>query len=150
MTYIFVKHRADGKYEVRFTAQSGRDYRHLLMALRAYVPESMRTFRCLSRTWVIENQCRHEVELWVVKMTEEVNPAVEFFCERDKAWDATVEESYRTLHVLPSAPWEVVRSAYYALGGLCQADGSDGGEQLERLNAAYETLMAELKRDDHN
>jgi hypothetical protein len=150
MTYIFVKHRTDGKYEIRFNTRSSRDYRQMLAALRAYVPASRRTFRNSSRTWVIENTCGNEVELWLARMIEDLNPAVEFFCERDKAWDATVEESYRTLHVLPSAPWEVVRSAYYALGGLCQANGSDGGEQLERINAAYETLMAELKKDDHD
>lgn len=146
--YIFVKHRTDGKYEVRVAAQSSRDYKQMIMSLRIYVPESMRTFKHLPRTWVIENQCRNEVGLWVVKMTEALDPTVEFFCERDGAWEATVGESYRTLHVLPSAPWEVVRNAYEGLVEIYHVRGGGDREQLERLHAAYDKLRNELRKGD--
>jgi hypothetical protein len=103
MTYIFVKHRMDGKYEVRFSAESGRDYRRMLLGLRVYVPGSMRAFKEQTRTWVVEARCGKEVELWLARMIEDINPAAELYCERNEAGEAAVSENYRTLHVLPTA-----------------------------------------------
>ena len=54
MTYIFVRHRRDGKYEVRFTAENDRYYRRMLLSLRAYIPLAAREFDSKARTWVVE------------------------------------------------------------------------------------------------
>ena len=147
MTYIFVKHRHDGKYEIRFRAREREDYRQLLMSLQAYVSIDSRAFNFQAKTWLIEGKCQREIERWLARVVEELNPSVEFFCERQDAWKETVEESYRTLHVTPSAPWEVVRNAY---AGLIELYRTTDGEpsRLERVNVAYERLREELKKND--
>jgi hypothetical protein len=143
VTFVFVKHRHDGKYEIRFRAREREDYRRMLMSLYAYVPRNMHEFDSKARTWVVEGKCQREIERWLARMIEELNPSVEFFCEREEAWNEAVSESYRILHLLPSAPWEVVQGTYNILIDICRDPG-----QRARVDEAYERLRKELKKDD--
>jgi hypothetical protein len=147
VTYVFVKHRRDGKYEIRFRARDREDYRQLLMSLQAYVSVDSRAFDFQAKTWLVEGKCQREIERWLARVVEDLNPSVEFFCERQDAWKEAVEESYRTLHVLPSAPWQVVRGAYHGLVELYRTTDGEPG-RLERVNVAYERLKEEFEKDD--
>jgi hypothetical protein len=147
MTYIFVRHRRDGKYEVRFNAEQTQDYRRMLLSLKTYFPVVAREYNSKLRTWLIEDKSGNEVDRWRAKMVEELNPLMEFVCERQDVWEAAIQESYRTLHVLPSAPWDVVHGAYLVLGALCRTTDA-GPDQLERINVAYERLRQEFEKDD--
>jgi hypothetical protein len=142
MTYVFVKHRRDGKYEIRFRAREREDYQRLRMGLYAYVPADKYRFDSYARTWVVEGEYGKEIERWLAVAIEVFNPTVEFFCEREEAWRDTVKEAYRTLHVQPSAPWEVVQGAYNILIDLCRDPG-----QRKRIDEAYERLRQELTKD---
>jgi hypothetical protein len=119
----------------------------MLTSLYVYVPTNMHAFDAGARTWVVDEKCGKEIDLWLKRVIEDINPTVEFFCARNEAIDAVIQESYRTLHVLPSAPWQVVRDAYLSLVRLCHEPGGDTVEQLERINKAYETLRSELQKD---
>lgn len=147
MTYIFVKHRRDGNYEVRFRAREREDYGLLRMSLYAFLPADKYSFDHKARTWVVEGEYGKEIERWLAQMVEALNPSVEFICERHDAWENAVEESYRTLHVTPGAPWDVVRSAYLTLVALCRTTDGDP-DRLERVNVAYERLRQEFKKDE--
>lgn len=143
MTYIFIRHRRDGKYEVRFNAEQTQDYRLMLLCLRAYFDPTARVYDPTSRTWLVEDKSGKDVDRWRDRMAQEFNSVIEFFCEREEAWKDEITEAYRILHLLPSAPREVVRNAYACLLELCH-----GSEQAERLNRAFEILRQESKRDD--
>lgn len=147
MTYLFVKHRQDSKYEIRFTSDNDRYYRRMLLGLRAFVPLDARGYDSAARTWVVEGRCGKEVERWVARVVEDLSPAVEFICERQDAWEAAAKESYRSLHLQPSAPWEVVHAAYLSLIELWRTTDGDPG-RLERINAAYERLRQEFEKDE--
>lgn len=147
MTYVFVRHRRDGKYEVRFNAEQTQDYRRMLSSLKTYFDPTARVYDYKSRTWLVEDKSGHDVDRWRAKMVEELNPLMEFVCERHEAWEEAIEESYRTLHVQPGAPWEVVQGAYNILADLCHAPGGDPG-RLAQIDIAYERLRVELKKAD--
>jgi hypothetical protein len=53
------------------------------------------------------------------------------------AQDAT---AYRTLHLLPSAPPELVRAAYKVLAKRCHPDAGGSTQAMQRINAAYAVL----------
>ena len=112
MTHIFVKHRQDGQYEVRFGAREREDYRRRRGSLYVHIPADKYEFDHKARTWFVEGECGKEIERWRARMIEDLDPSVEFFYERHDVWEEAVKESYRTLHILPSAPWDVVRSTY--------------------------------------
>lgn len=147
MTFVFVKHRKDGKYEIRFRAREREDYQRLRMGLYAYVPADMYKFDHKARTWLVEGKCKREIERWLATVIEDLNPTVEFFCERQDAWKEAVEESYRALHVTPGAPWEVIRGAYY---GLVEHYGKSEGanDSTERAHVAYGRLRAVFEEGD--
>lgn len=147
MTYIFIKHRRDRKYEVRFNAEQTRDYRLILLSLKTHFDPTARVYDPRTRTWLIEDKSGNDVDRWRAKMVEELCPLMEFVCERQKVWEEAIEESYRTLHVLPSAPWEIVQSAYNILADLCTAPGGDRS-RLAQIETAYERLRKELKEDE--
>lgn len=146
MTYIFVRHRLDGKYDVRFNAERTQDYRRMLLSLKTYFDPTARTYDPRARTWLVEDKSGNDVDRWRAKMIEELNPLMEFVCERHDAWEDAVKESYGALHVQPGAPWEVVRSAYLALIALYHTTEGDP-DRLERINVAYERLREEFEKD---
>jgi hypothetical protein len=146
MTYIFVKHRRDGKYEVRFNAEQTQDYRRMLLSLKTYFDPTARAYDPRTRTWLVEDKSGNDVDRWRAKMVEELNPLMEFVCERQDAWEEAVKESYRVLHLQPSAPWDVVRSAYLTLLALHRTTDAEPS-QLERVNVAYERLRQEYKQE---
>ncbi len=49
-------------------------------------------------------------------------------------------EAYSQLHLLPTAPIEVIRAAHRALAALHHPDRGGSGEKMVAINAAYETL----------
>ncbi len=49
-------------------------------------------------------------------------------------------DPYQTLHLLPSAPLEVVKAAYRALAVLTHPDHGGDVAEMQRINAAYERL----------
>lgn len=147
MTYIFVRHRLDGKYDIRFNAGQTHDYRRMLLSLKTYFGPDTRVYDSNSRTWLVEDKSGNDVDRWRAKMIEELNPLMEFVCEREEAWKGAVKEAYRTLHITPVAPWEVVHAAYLSLIELWRTTDGDPG-RLERLNAAYERLRQEFEKDE--
>lgn len=90
MTCVFVKHRRDGKYEIRFNAERTQDYRRMLLSLKTYFGPSSRVYDSKSRTWLVEDKSGKDVDLWRAKMVEELNPLMEFVCECHDAWEDAV------------------------------------------------------------
>lgn len=50
------------------------------------------------------------------------------------------EDPYRTLHLLPSAPWEVIQAAYKALAFLFHPDRGGDQDQFRNVDRAYQQL----------
>jgi hypothetical protein len=93
VTYIFVRHRRDGKYEVRFNAEQTQAYRRMLSSLKTYFDPTSRAYDPRTRTWLVEDKSGNDVDRWRAKMVEELNPLMEFVCERQDAWEEAVKES---------------------------------------------------------
>jgi hypothetical protein len=144
MTYIFLKHRGDGNYDLRIRALNTSDYRQMLTRLEAYIPSSSRKFDVETRTWNIQGEYKREIELWVAGVIEQLNPLYEFYCERHEAWESKVAESYRTLHLAPGAPQEVVKAVYHQLVKTYRLDGGDSDNRLDTLSDAYEFIMKHI------
>jgi curved DNA-binding protein CbpA len=62
--------------------------------------------------------------------------------EAAKARAAKASDPYVTLHLLPSAPPEVVKAAYKALAVLNHPDKGGETEVMQRINDAYRRLAA--------
>jgi hypothetical protein len=144
MSYIFLKHRADGKFDLRINALNNGDYRRMVARLKAYIPSSARAFDMNSKTWAIQEEYQREIDLWVARVMEELNSSHQFYCERLDAWNAKVAESYRLLHLRVGAPREVVTAAYQQLVVLRRMDEEGSHEQAEKLDKAYEFIMRHI------
>ncbi len=60
-----------------------------------------------------------------------------------------VERAYVTLFLLPTAPRCVIRAAYRALAGELHPDVGGTTSEMQRLNAARDTLTSWLDADAH-
>ena len=59
--------------------------------------------------------------------------------------DARLYESFKQLHLLSSAPWALVRSAYKILSKQHHPDFGGSHEQMVKINTAYDYLSQHYK-----
>jgi hypothetical protein len=123
---------------------SDRDaFAFLIESLKDAIPAYDRTYSPASREWFIHASARADLELWLDDAREVCGASVE--------WQPTKHErtytpqpptsAYTTLHLLPSAPPEVVRASYKALAQLVHPDKPGGDtEAMRKINEAYERL----------
>ena len=56
-------------------------------------------------------------------------------------------DPYSVLHLLPSAPWEVIKAAYKALAGLHHPDHGGSPEAFRIIQESYEELEKKCQLD---
>jgi hypothetical protein len=98
--------------------------------------------RAASREWFIAASARADLEMWLDDAREVCGASVEWQPSKGKERPRprTVTDAFATLHLLPSAPPEVVRASYKALAQLVHPDKGGDVRAMQRLNEAYERL----------
>ncbi len=114
----------------------------LIESLKDRIPAYDRTYSPASREWFIHASARDDLEMWLDDAREVCGASVEWQpTKHERTYTRTVPDAFATLHLLPSAPPEVVRASYKALVQLVHPDKPGGDtEAMQRLNAAYERL----------
>jgi DnaJ domain len=123
---------------------------HLVSCLKDYVPASERRYDPPSKTWFV-------TMAWsttAIGLVRRIYPDVEVIDQRNW-WDdrddkpplrdrARGSDPYAALHLLPSAPPELIESAYRTLAMLCHPDRGGDTPTMQAINGAYERLKARL------
>ncbi len=149
-------------FEVRVKSVDQDAFYLVINDLKQRVPSHLRTYNLAFRSWFIKRQAAHYLCEWIEQARDAFDASVEGDpgpwtrgCRPD--WQSTYEyddgesyspprpksiDPYQTLHLLPSAPPEVVRAAYKALAMKHHPDhGGDVGA-MQRINDAYRRLAA--------
>lgn len=97
-----------------------------------------------------------EKKLWLVSISKKAEllrmianyfDTIEFLDERLMPKAKNLEdENYRMLHLLPTAPLELIKAAYRTLALIYHPDRNSGnGEKMTKLNVAYTNVMKNFK-----
>jgi hypothetical protein len=108
----------------------------LVAAIKANVPGRLRAYDPTSRAWHIAPNAWSIIERVALRSGYRIDNA--HTAPRRTAADGV--EEYNTLHLLPSAPPEVVAAAYRALAKLHHPDAGGDTATMQRINTAYKRL----------
>ncbi len=155
MTAIFITKASDGAHSVRLSSHDTYTFKMMIEALKDYVPACHRVYVPDRKTWRVDGYAHDCLHGWLAYARATFNARIEWI------GGATYEDyeaecpppytppprpkpvdPYKTLHLLPSAPPEVVKAAYKALAMKLHPDHGGDTEEMQRLNAAYRRLAA--------
>jgi DnaJ-domain-containing protein 1 len=142
MTTIYLSLTGD---QVSVTLKSSdRDaFEFLIEALKDRVPAYDRTYSPASKEWLIDASARADLEMWLDDAREVCGASVEWQpTKHERPRTRTAPDAFATLHLLPSAPPEVVRASYKALAMKHHPDHGGDTEAMQKINEAYRRLAA--------
>jgi hypothetical protein len=152
MTTIFVTR--DGQQDFHVKLQSGDSYikKLLLDTLKSFVNPCYRFYDPGTRKWVVGEPATESFRRWLSYARTTFNARIEWigeaYADPEAEWTPpprprqTPGDPYQTLHLLPSAPPEVVKAAYKALAMKLHPDHGGDTEAMQRINDAYRRLAA--------
>jgi hypothetical protein len=162
MTTIHISRVYSG-YHVTFR---GGDFSLCVSTLKSFIPATLRGYTPATRQWFIDEDATTHMRRWLSYAETMIGARVEWiggatYGDSESYADYEPEcppplntppparpkpkavDPYVTLHLLPSAPPEVVKAAYKALATLHHPDKPGGdGERMRVINAAYRRLAA--------
>ncbi len=146
MTTILLSLTGD-QVSVKLKSSDRDAFAFLIEALKDAIPAYDRTYSPASREWFIAASARADLEMWLDDAREVCGARVE--------WQPTKHEhtsgrsprnetnAHAVLHLLPSAPPELIRAAFKCLAQLHHPDKPGGDtEAMQKINEAYRRLAA--------
>ncbi len=134
---------------VGFTGKP-HEFHAALTAFKLIVSEDLRRWNRQSRAWLVNRSA--PLEQWLdyvqsefgAEVIEEIGGAGGQ-SEAANNLANNQGDAYTALHLLPSAPIEVIKAAYRALAILCHPDRGGDEEAMKRVNIAYESITRQLE-----
>jgi hypothetical protein len=150
MTSVYIV-RADSFFRVKLKSDSTADFARCIEALKSAITHDRRSFKTASREWEVDADADAEIKCWLKYCHTEIGADVIWMKGSEHRQRHTHPprehrqkpiDPYVTLHLLPSAPTEVIRAAFKALAMKHHPDHGGDEEQMKRLNAAFKILAA--------
>jgi hypothetical protein len=119
--------------------------RPLVDALKADIPSSLRTYDPASKTWTIAAGCADYAVALLLAYYPNAEIPVQW-----KRTPPTVTapragaEHFQTLHLLPTAPVELIEASYRVLAHLHHPDVGGDLRSMQDLNAAYAAISGRV------
>ncbi|MCS6806314.1 MAG: J domain-containing protein [Acidobacteriota bacterium] len=120
------------------------DSAHFAVALetmKSHIPRHHRRFDAAQRCWMIDPQGQGRLESWLSWMRRELKAEVVYRSphHRSDSLDqrSSLTPAYATLHLLPTAPPELVKAAYHCLARINHPDVGGDTKSMQQINIAY-------------
>lgn len=117
------------------------DFAVALESMKRHIPRHYRRFDAAQRCWMIDPQGQAPLESWLSWMRRELKADVVYSGPhhhsdlRDP--QVSLTPAYATLHLLPTAPLELVKAAYRCLARINHPDVGGDTRSMQQLNIAY-------------
>jgi hypothetical protein len=144
---------------LRWRSPDSDEWHEILDAFKeAFVPHAERSFRESDKTWSVPLRCRTRLHKWAdayfsatyqvwedEEDEAEEEPRASRSGQRDRSGGprpcgSSLEEAYRVLHLLPSAPNEVLDAAHRALIKVHHPDCGGSHEEAVKINRAMDEI----------
>jgi hypothetical protein len=137
-------------YHVTFR---GGNFSPCVSTLKEFIHAYSRSYEPTTRKWFIDEDAYAQLFQWLDYAHAELGARVEWQTSSDRTREKPPEpppakpkpkavDPYVTLHLLPSAPPEVVKAVYKVLAMKHHPDHGGSEETMKRLNEAYGRLLA--------
>ena len=150
MTTVYIV-RADSIFRVKLKSDSTSDFALCIDALKSYIGVPLRSYKPASREWEVDADADDALKCWLTYCHSEIGADVIWLKGGENRQRHTHQpheprpkniDPYVTLHLLPSAPPELVKVAYRCLAQIHHPDHGGDTAAMQRINAAYRRLAA--------
>jgi hypothetical protein len=147
MTTIYIT-RAESGWHVTFR---GGNFTLCVETLKSFLSPHARAYNPTKRAWFIEEDSEARMQKWLAYARTNLGVRVEWVASEagdepkrpTKPHAPSKVAAYAALHLLPTAPPEVVRAAYKALAVIAHPDKPAGDTAtMQTINEAYRELAA--------
>lgn len=111
-----------------------------ILALKGRIPKDYRYWDASEKVWVVN----YSYEKELIALCSTYFSDIAYYGKKKYAKAIQSSPAYQTLHLLPSAPKEVIMAAYRALSKLYHPDVSkdiNATEKMVKINIAFEEVM---------
>ncbi len=153
MTTVFISRESDG-FIIKLKGDDQGAFKLCIETLKSFVRPDLRKYDPAVKVWRVEGRAVASVHRWATYARERIHAEVEWLDGEGEAakeeWSYTPPpraprqkpDAYAALHLLPSAPPEVVKAAYRVLAQLHHPDKGGDTATMQILNEAYRQLAA--------
>ena len=151
MTTIYIAKTYSG-FHVKLKSDDPQVFRECIDTLKSSIAPGQREYNPTTREWFVDEDAADRLRRWLDYCRANLYAVVEWFDgeyqdpERERTPPKRARpkpvDPYQTLHLLPSAPTELVKVAYRCLAQIHHPDHGGDEEQMKRLNAAFKILAA--------
>ena len=151
MTTIYVARTFSG-FHIKLKSDNPDAFRLCIDTLKSAIAPDMRSYNPATREWFVDEDATGRMRRWLEYCRANLYAEVEWldgeaYANPEAEWTPPkpkpkAGDPYQTLHLLPSAPPEVVKAAYKALATLHHPDKGGETEVMQRINDAYGRLLA--------
>ncbi len=148
MTKIIIDHDVSAdEYSVRVKSSDAEGFAYTIASLKRIISVSHRRYEPSEKRWIIKAEGDAELSAWLTSCRRVIQADVEF-TKQDapppppppKPRKPSQVDCFATLHLLPSAPTELVKQAYRVLAVLNHPDKGGDERMMQTINAAYAAL----------
>jgi hypothetical protein len=143
---IFIEKTLFGDFEIKLKSDDSDAFMSAIAALKNCVNPADRAWRPTTKSWCVDASAEFEMGEWIAFCRSNFNAEVTRAKEKrpPRATPKPEADPFATLHLLPSAPVEVVKAAYKALAVIHHPDKGGDAERMKALNAAYTAATGRL------
>ncbi len=156
MTTIIVYRTLGGSYSVKVKALDPDIFRAAITTLKTFVPVANRAYNPTEKLWTVDEYGADCLHRWVDYCRVNLKAEIQWrdpdaSGQSEKTWTPpppprhpTSAEAFKVLHLLPSAPPEVVKAAYRALAQKHHPDHSGDTATMQKINTAFDLLSKQV------
>lgn len=144
-THIIITRDKSGDMFMTIRANDRAVFDSAIRKLKDAVPSDRRSYDPEAREWRINTKARKDFRVWLAFMTTVYGASIEFPYVDDIPPQKShyPPDAFAVLHLLPSAPPEVIKASYRALSHLFHPDKASGDTAaMQRINDAYRQIAA--------
>ena len=150
MTTIFITRDGQQDFHVKLQSADSYVFKSLIDALKNFVSPVYRRYEPATRKWVVGEPAAESFRHWLSYARATFGAQVQWIGEAyedpESEWTPPTKpkavDPYVTLHLLPSAPPELIRAAFKCLAQIHHPDKGGETEVMQRINDAYKQLAA--------
>jgi hypothetical protein len=131
-------------YQVRIMSDDEDDFFAALNRFKEEISRHSRRFKPDGGYWLVERRAKTDLENWLAVMRADYGAEVTRDGEPENEGHP-LGEQYAILHLLPSAPPDLVKAAHRVLARLHHPDIGGNTGEMQRINAAVERIEQSLQ-----
>ncbi len=157
-TIILIHDFLDGHF-LKVKSDDPTLFRLVIDTLKIFIPATFRSYNPAQKEWKVSDDAGESFQRWLAYCCQTLHAEVKWV-DADEAGQSkktrtppppppprrnpTSADAFKALHLLPSAPPEVVRAVYKTLAKLNHPDIGGDTETMARVNSAFELLSKQM------